>query len=132
MFLEKNMKTFFLTLWLSKVIKLQFRRNTLCILSHLKLWHTQHSNFSQATVLGIMEYKNTDILNIFKVCMALILHNFLATHAAYRAFSNSVNYSSVLAQSTLLNLESEINKQECLHCGVLMLEHIINSQSYLP
>lgn len=92
----------------------------------------QHSTGIQATVLQIMGYKNMDILNIFRVCMFLIPHNLLATHAVYRAFSNSINYSSVLADDMSVNLRSEINKQECLHCGVLRLEHIINSQSYLP
>lgn len=64
--------------------------------------------------------------------MTLIVHTLLVAHAIYRAFSNSVNYSSVLADDTSLNLQSEINKQECLHCGVLILEHVINSQSYIP
>lgn len=92
----------------------------------------QHSSYIQATVLRIIEYKSTNILNIFRAGMVLKVHNLLATHAIYRVVSNSVNYPSVLADDTSLNLQNEINKQECLHCGVLMLKHIINSQSYLP
>ena len=70
-----------------------------------------------------------NIASIFRVCIfrVIILHNLLATYAIHRAFSNSINYSSVLADDTSLNLQSEINK----HCGVLMLHHIINSQRYL-
>lgn len=91
----------------------------------------QHSSYIQATVLGIMEQKSMDILNIFRVCIVLKVHNLLTTFAIYRTLSNSVNYSWVLADDTSLNLQSKINKQECLRCGVLMLEHIINPQSYL-
>lgn len=92
----------------------------------------QHSGYIQATVLGIIEYKSMNILNIFRACVVLKVHNLLATHAIYRVFSNSINYPLVLADDTSLNLQNEINKQECLHCGVLMLKHIINSQNYLP
>lgn len=54
-----------------------------------------------------------EIPNIFRVCVIFILHTLLAAHAIYRAFSNSINYSSVLADDTSLNLQSENDKQEC-------------------
>lgn len=63
-----------------------------------------------------------DTLNILRVCMVFKVHNLLATYTIYGTFSNSMNYFSVLADDTTLNLQSEINKQECLCCEVIMLD----------
>lgn len=57
-----------------------------------------------------MGYKNKDILNIFRVCMFLILYNLLVIYVIYRVFSNFINYFLVFVDDMFVNLGSEINK----------------------
>ena len=60
-------------------------------IKQFEIWLKQHYSYVQATGLVNMKYKSMDLLNIFRVCLVLKLHNLLATHAIYRAFSNCIN-----------------------------------------